>query len=82
MVLFLGVIIPPLIPWYFFNEEFASAWYATVCARITFSQNFTFTVNSLAHLYGYQPYDKCVLVSFAKSCGLSENYCDFVLLWS
>ena len=54
----LGTIIPPLIPCLFFNEEFASAWFVTVCARIVISHHITFSVNSFAHLYGYKPYDK------------------------
>ena len=54
----LGTIIQPLIPCLFFNEEFASAWFVTVCARIVISHHITFSVNSFAHLYGYKPYDK------------------------
>ena len=47
LVLMLSILIPPFIPWLFFNEEFTAAWYATVCGRIAIAQNITLTVNSV-----------------------------------
>ncbi|XP_026482579.1 acyl-CoA desaturase 3-like [Ctenocephalides felis] len=63
-------IIPTVIPVYCWGEE----WYFSFCVqcliRYACSLNFTWSVNSFAHLYGHRPYDNRInpvenkLVSF------------------
>ncbi|KAJ8675192.1 hypothetical protein QAD02_010978 [Eretmocerus hayati] len=54
----LGVVVPTLIPRYLMNES----WYysiVTMCfIRYILLLNFTWSVNSAAHIWGNKPYDK------------------------
>ncbi|KAL5284324.1 hypothetical protein ACFFRR_006546 [Megaselia abdita] len=51
-------IIPTLIPVYCWGEEWMLA-FATQCIfRYVFSLNFTWSVNSAAHMWGNRPYDE------------------------
>ncbi|KAI5756069.1 hypothetical protein M8J77_021776 [Diaphorina citri] len=51
-------LIPPLIPWYFWNEKWTNAWYVCALLRYTVSLHGTWLVNSAAHIWGMRPYDK------------------------
>ncbi|KAJ8956785.1 hypothetical protein NQ314_006660 [Rhamnusium bicolor] len=53
-------IIPVLIPWYFWNEDLWVSWYVVGIARYTLTLNFTWLVNSAAHIYGSKPYDNTI----------------------
>nr|CAI5820449.1 unnamed protein product [Callosobruchus analis] len=57
MVTLLTFMIPAHIPWYFWGENWWVSWYVTI-ARYTLSLNFTWLVNSAAHIWGTKPYDK------------------------
>ncbi|CAH1990711.1 unnamed protein product [Acanthoscelides obtectus] len=50
-------MIPAHIPWYFWGENWWVTWYVTIF-RYTLSLNFTWLVNSAAHIWGTKPYDK------------------------
>ncbi|XP_075225347.1 acyl-CoA Delta-9 desaturase-like isoform X2 [Lycorma delicatula] len=50
--------IPTYIPIYFWNENPWIAWYVAGITRYTLSLNFTWLVNSAAHIWGTKPYDK------------------------
>lgn len=53
----LTIVIPTIIPIYFWHETFISA-FTTQLFRIALILNFTWSVNSFAHLYGDKPFDK------------------------
>lgn len=52
----LNILLPTLLPWYFWDE---SLWVAYVCVvfRYVITLHFTWFVNSAAHLWGDRPYD-------------------------
>lgn len=52
-------IIPVWVPCYFWNEKPLHSWYTTVL-RYTLTLNFTWLVNSAAHIWGMKPYDKTI----------------------
>lgn len=51
-------MVPILIPMAFWNETLANAWFIAVVLRYAIVLHITFSVNSFAHLYGDQPYDR------------------------
>ncbi|XP_025830430.1 acyl-CoA Delta(11) desaturase-like isoform X2 [Agrilus planipennis] len=53
-------LIPSLVPWYFFGEDWWTAWYVSAIFRYTVSLNCTWLVNSAAHIWGTKPYDKTI----------------------
>ncbi|XP_023224093.1 stearoyl-CoA desaturase 5-like isoform X2 [Centruroides sculpturatus] len=53
-----GFLISTFIPYRFWNEELITAFFVASIGRYTFLLHSTWAVNSLAHLYGYRPYDK------------------------
>ncbi|KAK6629878.1 hypothetical protein RUM43_003699 [Polyplax serrata] len=52
-------LMPTYVPYYFWNENFWTAWYCTIF-RYTLSLHGTWLVNSAAHLWGYRPYEKSI----------------------
>ncbi|CAF4939853.1 unnamed protein product [Pieris macdunnoughi] len=52
-----GFVLPTIIPVYFWGESFNVAWHFCFL-RYACNLHATFTINSLAHLWGYKPYDK------------------------
>ncbi|XP_043479028.1 acyl-CoA Delta-9 desaturase isoform X2 [Leptopilina heterotoma] len=52
-------IIPTIIPVYLWNEEWYYAIFSQI-ARYAISLNFTWSVNSAAHIWGSKPYDKTI----------------------
>lgn len=46
------------VPWYFWNESIKVAFFYMTAYRLLIILNFTWGINSLAHMYGYKPYDK------------------------
>ncbi|XP_057658392.1 acyl-CoA Delta-9 desaturase-like [Diorhabda carinulata] len=59
LVTLLTFLLPAHIPWYFWGENYFLAWY-TCIFRYTLSLNFTWLVNSAAHIWGTKPYDKSI----------------------
>ncbi|XP_041989218.1 acyl-CoA Delta(11) desaturase-like [Aricia agestis] len=53
------IILPTLIPMYFWGESFNVAWHM-VMLRYVYSLNVVFLVNSFAHMWGNRPYDKSI----------------------
>lgn len=51
-------ILPTFIPYYFWNERLLYAWLIPTCLRYILVLNFTWCVNSVAHIWGHKPYDK------------------------
>lgn len=56
-VLIFFLIIPTIIPWYFWNESLLISLVVCVVLRYTLALNSTWLVNSVAHKYGNRPYD-------------------------
>ncbi|XP_058453624.1 acyl-CoA Delta-9 desaturase-like [Malaya genurostris] len=50
-------LIPSMVPWYFFGEGFVLSFLANCLMRNSLTLNFTWLVNSAAHMYGDRPYD-------------------------
>ncbi|XP_052041173.1 stearoyl-CoA desaturase 4 isoform X1 [Apodemus sylvaticus] len=73
-------ILPTLVPWYFWGETFRHSLYITTFLRHGILLNFTWLVNSAAHLYGHRPYDRGIgarenpLVSMASLGEGFHNY--------
>lgn len=51
-------ILPTMVPIYFWGEEFHLAFITQCLFRYVSSLNFTWSVNSAAHMFGTRPYDK------------------------
>ncbi|XP_037956473.1 acyl-CoA Delta(11) desaturase [Teleopsis dalmanni] len=51
-------ILPTIVPIYFWNEEWYLAFVTQCIFRYVSSLNFTWSVNSAAHMWGTRPYDK------------------------
>lgn len=56
-VLVMCFLVPTLVPWYFWGESLWTAYFLAAILRYTVSLNFTWLVNSAAHMYGNRPYD-------------------------
>ncbi|KYN30214.1 Acyl-CoA Delta(11) desaturase [Trachymyrmex cornetzi] len=52
-------IIPTLVPWWAWNESLWYSWHLAVC-RYCINLNITWSVNSVAHIWGTKPYDQSV----------------------
>ncbi|CAG2121865.1 unnamed protein product, partial [Medioppia subpectinata] len=52
--------IPTLIPWYFWSESLWVALFVCVFYRHAFTLNVTWSLASVAHVFGNKPYDKYI----------------------
>lgn len=50
-------ILPTVIPWYYWDEDWVTAFMFCGCLRLAITFHSTWCINSVAHLYGYKPYD-------------------------
>jgi stearoyl-CoA desaturase (delta-9 desaturase) len=50
-------VIPTVVPWYFWGESAWIAFFTCAIFRYVLLLNFTWCVNSVAHLFGNKPYD-------------------------
>ncbi|XP_065158309.1 acyl-CoA Delta-9 desaturase-like [Atheta coriaria] len=58
LALIFTVLIPTLVPWYFWNESLAVTFFYGTVYRFVLILHITWSVNSFAHLYGMRNYDK------------------------
>ena len=63
MMPFCCFILPVLPPWLVFSESLWYSWNIAV-GKYCLSLHCTWTVNSIAHIWGMKPYDKYVIVQF------------------
>ncbi|KAH8359576.1 hypothetical protein KR093_007603 [Drosophila rubida] len=56
-------VLPTMVPVYCWNEDWYQAFVQQCLFRYVFSLNFTWSVNSAAHLWGSRPYDKRIMPS-------------------
>ncbi|XP_030371258.1 acyl-CoA Delta(11) desaturase [Scaptodrosophila lebanonensis] len=61
--IFLCFILPTVVPVYFWGEEWALSFIQQCIFRYVSSLNFTWSVNSAAHLWGSRPFDKRIMPS-------------------
>ncbi|XP_026732720.1 acyl-CoA Delta(11) desaturase-like [Trichoplusia ni] len=54
-------VIPSIIPALFWNESWETSIMSQAVLRYLLSLNFTWSVNSFAHLWGNKPYDKYIM---------------------
>lgn len=52
------MIIPSIIPVYFWSERWLDAFCVAGCLRYILQCHGTFCINSFAHTFGYRPFDK------------------------
>nr|QLI61969.1 desaturase 14 [Streltzoviella insularis] len=53
-------VLPALLPVWLWGEDPWTSWYVASIWRYTVSLNFTWLVNSAAHIWGNKPYDKSI----------------------
>ena len=54
------IVLPTLVPWYFWSEKFMTSFMMAGMARYCVSLHITWLVNSAAHLWGNKPYDEAI----------------------
>ncbi|XP_077207214.1 stearoyl-CoA desaturase [Paroedura picta] len=57
-VVLLCFLFPSFVPWYFWGETFWNSFLVAAILRYTIILNASWLVNSAAHMYGNQPYDR------------------------
>ncbi|XP_071335322.1 acyl-CoA desaturase-like [Trachinotus anak] len=79
-VVVLCFLVPILVPWYFWGESLAVAYFIPGLLRYTVFLNATWSINSVAHRWGNRPYDKTMnpadnpVVSFTTVGAGFHNY--------
>ncbi|CAG2111240.1 unnamed protein product, partial [Medioppia subpectinata] len=53
-------IIPTLIPYYLWGETLCDSYFVGVMLRYLIGSNFAMCINSVAHYWGYKPYDSAI----------------------
>lgn len=61
----LCLVMPAVVPWYFWDESFQTAFFVSSMFRYVLTLHATWLTNSAAHIWGYHPYDKWVALSLA-----------------
>jgi len=77
LILIYSIIIPTLIPMYFWSETFLASFFYCVFFRYVYILHGTWMVNSAAHLYGSRPYDKNINPSenrFVSTVAFGEGW--------
>jgi len=73
-------VFPTFVPYYFWNEDPWIAFTCCACLRLAITLHSTWCINSVAHLYGYKPYDKSLHAFENKFLGpfaLGEGWHNF-----
>uniref|UniRef100_U5EY18 Putative fatty acid desaturase n=1 Tax=Corethrella appendiculata TaxID=1370023 RepID=U5EY18_9DIPT len=63
-------IIPTMTGCYVLGDSLKNSWYVVAIFRYTISLNFTWLVNSYAHIWGTKPYDKSISPTNTKLVGI------------
>jgi len=80
LVLLVSFFLPAWVPWYYWGENFKTAFFVASIFRYVFTLNATWLVNSAAHIWGNHPYDKGInpaenpVVAFLTSGEGWHNY--------
>ncbi|CAK1554451.1 unnamed protein product [Leptosia nina] len=73
---FMAFVLPTVVPIYFWGESLNVAWHICML-KYALILNKTFTVNSIAHMWGYKTYDKNILSTnnkLAEVVSLGEGF--------
>lgn len=60
LVIFFSFYLPTVVPYYLCGESYWNAFFTTAILRLVLSLNFTWSVNSFAHIWGTKPFDKYI----------------------
>lgn len=60
MCILFSVVMPTLVPWYFWGENVYVAFFVAFGLRYALTLHQTWLVNSAAHLWGGRPYDRTI----------------------
>ena len=60
MCIFFSILVPTLVPWYFWGENVYVAFFVAFALRYALTLHQTWLVNSAAHMWGGRPYDKTI----------------------
>ncbi|KAF2349160.1 Fatty acid desaturase domain [Trinorchestia longiramus] len=77
IALTVSFVLPTLIPYFCWNEGLFIAFCTSGCLRLAITLHSTWCINSVAHLYGYKPYDKTLHAfenSFLGPFALGEGW--------
>lgn len=80
LTIIFNIILPTLVPWYFWNEALWNSFFVCFAFRYAYSLNVTWSVNSFAHIWGSRPYDETISPSqnlVANLGTLGEGYHNF-----
>lgn len=56
----IGVFLPSYIPMYFWGESLNVSFHVALMLGYVIEQNIIWSLNSVAHTFGYRPYDKSI----------------------
>ncbi|KGL84230.1 Stearoyl-CoA desaturase 5, partial [Tinamus guttatus] len=59
-VVLMCFVFPALVPWYVWGESLWNAYFLASILRYAVSLNTTWSINSVAHMYGKRPYNKTI----------------------
>ena len=68
-----NVIIPIVVPWYFWSESLSNAFFIPFALRYAYTLNSAWCVNSFAHLWGTKPYDETISPTESYTAILSSS---------
>lgn len=80
LTIIFNIILPTLVPWYFWNEALWNSFFVCFAFRYAYLLNVTWSVNSFAHIWGSRPYDETISPSqnlVANLGTLGEGYHNF-----
>lgn len=57
LFLIFGIILPTIVPYYVWDEDLLTSFYTCCVLRTVIVLHHLFTVNSVAHIWGFRPYN-------------------------
>lgn len=60
LAIFFCYIMPAMVPAYYWGESYWTAFVVASVLRYTWTLHCTWTINSIAHMFGNRPYDKSI----------------------
>lgn len=70
MCVLFSVLVPTLVPWYFWRESVFVAFFVAFALRYALTLHQTWLVNSAAHMWGGRPYDRTINPSENRAVSL------------
>lgn len=84
LILLFSVALPTIVPWMFWGESLWNSYFVAAIFRYCVTLHATWTVNSIAHMYGYRPYDKRInpRESLVVKKNLIQNFSNIAIKWN